>query len=132
MALYWILAFVFAWAITLPGALAKLGVIGHSPLPFMAGVLIGVAPIAAAMIVTARDGKFREYWKSLWRLPRPVWTIAVAFLLPPLMLAITYAVKPIEVSFSGLGVFAVLWLVLRNRLPRALFRPAQVLQVERS
>jgi len=112
MALYWILAFVFAWAITLPGALAKLGVIGHSPLPFMAGVLIGVAPIAAATIVTARDGKFRDYWKSLWRLPRPAWTIAVALLLPPLMLAITYAVKPIEVSFSGLGVFAVLWLVL--------------------
>jgi len=112
VALYWILAFVFAWAITLPGALAKLGVIGHSPLPFMAGILIGVAPIAAASIVTAREGKFRDYWKSLWHLPRPAWTIAVALLLPPLMLAITYAVKPIEVSFSGLGLFALLWLVL--------------------
>jgi len=112
VALYWILAFVFAWAITLPGALAKLGVIGHSPLPFMAGILIGVAPIAAASIVTAREGKFRDYWTSLWRLPRPAWTIAVALLLPPLMLAITYAVKPIEVSFSGLGLFALLWLVL--------------------
>jgi len=112
MALYWILAFLIAWAITLPGALAKLGVIGHSPLPFMAGVLIGVAPIAAAMIVTARDGQFRPYWKSLWRLPNPWWTAAVALLLPPLMLAVTYAVKPIEVSFSGIGLFALLWLVL--------------------
>lgn len=112
MLLYWILAFAIAWAITLPGALAKLGVIGHSPVPFMVGTLIGAAPIAAAAIVTARDGAFRDYWKSLWRLPTPPWTVAIALLLPPALLAITYAVKPIEVSFSGLGMFALLWLVL--------------------
>jgi len=112
MLLYWILAFAIAWAITLPGALAKLGLISHSPVPFMAGTLIGVAPLAAALIVTAREGKFRAYWSSLWRLPRPWWTVAVALLLPPLMLAITYAVKPIEVDFASLGIFPLVWLVL--------------------
>lgn len=118
MALYWVLAFAFAWAITLPAALAQLGIIASSPIPSGLGILIGVAPIAAAAIVAYREGQARAYWRSLWRRPRPAGTVAIALLLPPALLALAVSVRaaigdPVEVTLeAGLAGFALLWLVL--------------------
>jgi len=54
MALFWLLSFVIAWAITLPSALAQNGLIGSTPIPYMAGILIGIAPIIAAAIAAMK------------------------------------------------------------------------------
>lgn len=118
MSLFWILSFVLAWALTLPPALAQLGLIDKSPIPYGLAALIGLAPIVAAAIAAAREKQGKAYWRSLARLPRPGWTALLAILLPPALLAITYAVRsamgdPIKVGFDGqVAVMGVLWLAL--------------------
>lgn len=118
MMLFWILSFGLAWAITLPPAMAKAGVISSSPIPFGFGILIGLAPVAAATVATLRDGRVRAYWRSLGRLPRPTWTAAIALLLPPVLLVATYLASlasgnPIALQLdTDLLTFALLWLVL--------------------
>ena len=117
MILFWLLAFAFAWGITLPPALAQLGIVESSPVPYGIGILIGVAPILAASIAAARSGEGKAYWRSLPRLPRPGWTALLALLLPPALLGLAYLVKsaggaPFQVNLEGLGPFALLWLVL--------------------
>jgi membrane protease YdiL (CAAX protease family) len=111
MQLFWLLAFAIAWAITLPPALAQNGLIATSSVPQSLGILIGLAPIIAAAVAAARAGQGKTYWRSLWQMPRPLWT-AVAVLLPPLLLAIAAATESVAVSTDGLGPFALLWLVL--------------------
>jgi membrane protease YdiL (CAAX protease family) len=118
MALFWLLSFALAWAITLPPALAKLGMIETSPVPPGLGILIGVAPIIAAAIAAAREGRGRVFWRSLGRIPRPGWTALFALLVPPLLLAITSAVRtamgdPIRIALDAqVAVLGLLWLVL--------------------
>ncbi len=111
MPLFWLLAFAIAWAITLPPSLAQNGFIASSPIPFSLGILIGLAPIIAATIASAREGQGKAYWRSLWRLPNLTWA-AVAIFLPVVWLAIAYATESIKVSTEGLAPFALLWLVL--------------------
>ncbi|MFN3960503.1 MAG: hypothetical protein ACK4NP_11375 [Parvularculaceae bacterium] len=48
--LFWIIAFGVAWAITVPLALAQLGVIDASPVPAGLGNLIGLAPAIGAFV----------------------------------------------------------------------------------
>jgi membrane protease YdiL (CAAX protease family) len=118
MLLFWILSFLVAWGLTLPPTLAQLGVIASSPIPYGLAVLIGIAPISAAAVAAAREGKSRAFVRSLARLPRPGWTAVTALLLPPLLLSITYAVRaalgdPIRVAFdSQVAVMGMLWVVL--------------------
>ena len=111
MAIFWLLAFAIAWAITLPPALAQNGLIASSPIPFSMGILIGIAPIIAAAIAAARDHQGKAYWRSLGRLPNLLWA-AIAILLPVSWLAIAYATQSIRVSTEGLAPYALLWLVL--------------------
>ena len=118
MLLFWILSFAIAWALTLPPALAQLGVIERSPVPYGATMLIGLAPIIAAAVAAARARRGLSYWRSLARLPRPGWTALLAILLAPLVLGIAYTVHAalgrtirivfdLQVAFMGL-----VWLVL--------------------
>ena len=111
MTIFWLLAFAIAWAITLPTALAQNGLIGASPVPYMAGILIGVAPIIAAAVAAAREGQGKSYWRSLWKLPNLLWA-AFALLLPVALLLAAQAAHPIRVSTEGLAPYALLWLVL--------------------
>lgn len=111
MSIFWLLAFALAWAVTLPQALAQNGLIASSPIPYMAGILIGVAPIIAAAVAAARQGQTKTYWRSLWKLPSLLWT-AAAILLPVVLLLIAQATKDIRVSTDGLAPYALLWLVL--------------------
>ena len=118
MALFWILSFVIAWVLTLPPALAQLGLIARSPVPSGLGLLIGLAPIIAAAIAAARQGGGRAYWRSLRRPPRPAWTAAFGILVPPVILLIAYAVHrvlgdPIRVALDmQVAVMGLVWLVL--------------------
>ncbi len=118
MLLFWILSFAIAWALTIPPALAQLGLISSSPVPYGVTVLIGVAPIVAAAVAAAREGRGHAYWRSLARLPRPGWTALFASLLPPALLAIAYAVRaatgePIRVALDAqVAMMGLLWLVL--------------------
>lgn len=82
-----------------------------SPIPYSAGILIGVAPIIAAAIAAAREGQGKPYWRSLWRLPNLIWA-SVAILLPVVLLLIAQATQSIRVSTEGLAPYALLWLVL--------------------
>ena len=118
MPLFWALSFIIAWGLTIPPALAQLGVTASSPVPPGLAPLIGVAPIIAAAIAAAREGGGRAYWRSLARLPRPGWTAALALLLPPALLAIAYAVhaargEPIRLHADmQVAVMGLAWLVL--------------------
>ena len=118
MALFWILSFVIAWVLTLPPALAQLGLIARSPVPSGLGLLIGLAPIIAAAIAAARQGGGRAYWRSLRSLPRPAWTAVFAILVPPVILLIAYMVHrvlgdPIRVALDmQVAIMGLVWLVL--------------------
>ena len=118
MLLFWTLSFAIAWALTVPPALAQLGVTGTSIIPYGLAPLIGVAPLIAAAIAAAREGQGRAYWRSLARLPRPGAMALVAVGLPLVLLAITYGLRaawgdPIRVLFDGqVAVMGLLWLVL--------------------
>lgn len=114
---FWALSFLIAWAVSLPPALERLGLLTRSPIPAGAGILIGVAPIIAAAVAAATEGSGRDYWRSLIKLPKPSWTAAFALALPPALLALAYAIhaafgKPIEISGAGLIQFAAVWLLL--------------------
>ena len=118
MVLFWILAFAIAWLVTLPPALAQLGIISSSPIPAGVAVLIGVAPIIAAAVASAREGRGKAYLLSLARLPRPRWTGLLAIALPPAILGIAYLARaasgdPIRVALdTEVAVMGLLWLVL--------------------
>lgn len=118
MILFFILSFGIAWALTLPPTLAQLGLIDSSPIPYGITALIGIAPIIAAAVVAARDGRARAFWRCLTRLPRPGWTALVALLLPPVLLAIAYVVHaasgaPIRIGFDAqMAPMGLFWLIL--------------------
>ena len=118
MLIYWTLAFAIAWALTVPPMLAQLGVTGGSPIPYGLTVLIGVAPLIAAAISAAGEGRGRAYWRSLARLPRRMWIAAFALAVPPLLLLIAQAIhaalgNPIRVAFDmQVAVMGLLWLAL--------------------
>lgn len=115
---FWFLSFSLAWALTLPPTLAQLGAIDSSPVPYGVAPLIGLAPIIAAAIAAGLVGRGREYWRSLSNLPRPSWTALLAVLIPPGLLAISYAAhsaagEPIRIAIDGqVAVLGLLWLVL--------------------
>jgi membrane protease YdiL (CAAX protease family) len=118
MFLFWVLSFAIAWALTLPPALAQLGIIERSPVPYGTTMLIGLAPITAAAVAAARARRGVGYWWSLARLPRPGWTAVLAILLPPLVLGIAYTVhgalgRPIRIALDlQVAVMGLVWLVL--------------------
>lgn len=118
MLLFWVLSFAIAWALTLPPALAQLGLIERSPVPYGITMLIGLVPMIAAAVAAARKRRGAPFWRSLLRLPRPGWTAVVAILLPPLVLAMAYAFhaalgQPIQVAFDGqVAGMGLMWLIL--------------------
>ena len=118
MLLFWTLSFAIAWGLTVPPMLAQLRIIEGSPIPYGVTALIGLAPLIAAAVASARQGQARTYWRSLARMPRPGWAAIVAALLPPAVLAIAYAVhaaqgSPIRVGFNmQVLVMGLLWLAL--------------------
>ena len=96
---YFVLAFVFTWALWVPAALEARGLI--SPLPVPAGFLGVFGPMAAAIVVTALEGG-RAGLRSLlgrvvrWRVA-PVW-YAVAILGP---IVLTLSTMALVVVFGG-------------------------------
>lgn len=114
MILYWLLAFAIAWALTLPPALAQMGVTSSSPFPWQVGVLIGLAPAIAAMIASAREGGARPFLKSVLRPRGPAFVHALGIVLPILALGVAFLVNPaIPIQVDGsLAVFGLVWLVL--------------------
>jgi membrane protease YdiL (CAAX protease family) len=96
---YFVLAFVFTWALWVPAALEARGLI--SPLPVPAGFLGVFGPMAAAIVVTALEGG-RAGLRSLlgrvvrWRVA-PVW-YAVAILGP---LGLTLGAIALHVVLGG-------------------------------
>jgi uncharacterized protein len=96
---YFVLAFVFTWALWVPAALEARGLI--SPLPVPAGFLGVFGPMVAAIVVTALEGG-RAGLRSLlgrvvrWRVA-PVW-YAVAILGP---LVLTLGAVALHVVLGG-------------------------------
>lgn len=117
LAKFWTVAFALAWLLTIPPAVAQLGLIESSPIPAGLGVSIGIAPAIAAWVASRHDGQ-KDFWRSMFRRPSPFWTSVVAIALPPAMLAIAYGVSafrghPIKVELgTHLFVFGALWLLL--------------------
>ena len=96
---YFVLAFVFTWALWVPAALEARDLI--SPLPFPAGFLGIFGPMVAAIVVTALEGG-RAGLRSLlgrvvrWRV-EPIW-YAVAILGP---FVLTLAAIALHVALGG-------------------------------
>ena len=119
MALFWILAFAIAWALTVPTALANLRFIAASPVPSGLGNLIGLAPVIAAFISAAFSGEAGVLARRTIRFRAPLWVWSLALATPLLWLFATIGIRrlagaeSIDVSVSpSLAVFALVWLVL--------------------
>lgn len=80
MALFWFLAFLIAWALTVPAALAQLHFIDHSPVPAGVGNFIGLAPAIAAFIAAGLKGEAKTLAARLvrWRAPASSYFLALA------------------------------------------------------
>ena len=96
---YFVLAFVFTWALWVPAALEARGLI--SPLPIPAGFLGVFGPMVAALVVTALEGGRAGLRDLLGRVVRwrvaPIW-YAVAILGP---LVLTLAAIALHVALGG-------------------------------
>src|SRR5262245_46194400 len=119
MALFWLLAFALAWALTVPAALSAHGLIEPLGIPQMATRLIGFAPAIAALIAATVTGELRTLARRVFRLRARLSLYAVAILLPFALLWLSVAFSPQlgfappKVSFSPelLPLFGV-WFVL--------------------
>ncbi len=117
--LFWFLAFTLAWGLTVPTALAQLGVINRSPVPAGLGNLIGIAPAIAALIASFASGKARALFSRAFRFRAPAIAYVLAVGLPIAWLALAvllrdiFGATPPKVSFDpSLAAFAAIWLVL--------------------
>jgi membrane protease YdiL (CAAX protease family) len=117
--LFWIIAFGVAWAITVPLALAQLGVIDASPVPAGLGNLIGLAPAIAAFLAASLSGGAGRLGARAARFKAPSgsWFLAlglpVAWLIGADALREAHGAAGIDLSISAqLAVFAAIWLVL--------------------
>ena len=114
---FFFVAFALAWLITVPPALAQLGLAQGSIIPQGAGILIGLAPAIAAALA-ARRLQLKGFWRAMFRKPTPLWLGAAALLVPLAILALTYGVSVLRGEPIKLGLgpevfgFALLWLVL--------------------
>lgn len=117
LGVFWSLAFALAWLLTIPPALAQLGMIERTPIPAGLGLLIGLAPALAAWAAARRGGQ-QDFWRSMFRHPSHWWLSVVAVLLPPALLGAAYGLSlyrgtVIELDLGPhLFAFAMLWLVL--------------------
>ena len=105
---YFILAYVFAWAIEIPLALAKQGVI-QPILPPWFHYLVAYAPMLSALIVTwgtqGRQG-IKELWERItrWRMGGIWWVVAFSpLLLGLLVILVMNLISPHKISLSELG-----------------------------
>lgn len=117
--LYWAIAFGLAWAITVPLALAQLGVIETAPVPAGLGNLIGLAPAIAAFAVATMSGGLRRLISRSFRLRAPIGSYFVALGLPVAWVIGASVFRDlsgaegIDITISTqLAVFAAIWLVL--------------------
>lgn len=80
MSTFLLLAFGLAWLVQLPVYAG--GLEGAAALALLA--LGGVAPTVAALIVTRG-----AVWRQTWRGPRPMWALAMGFVLPSALVALS-------------------------------------------
>jgi len=88
---FFLLAFLFSWVVEAPLALKAQG-IWRPSLPFAAHYLAGYGPLAAAVVLTAKDEGRRGLRRLAqrmfrWRVPRIWWPVAFSPLLFYLLLA---------------------------------------------
>jgi membrane protease YdiL (CAAX protease family) len=119
MALFWLLSFGLAWAITVPLAASQLGILEFSLWPAQTAILIGVAPAIAASVSAARSTGMVTLWKRGLRLTGRLWLWGTALSLPPLLLGfrviaarIGLAEAPAIAGGPEIAVFAIVWLLL--------------------
>lgn len=119
MAIFWILSFAIAWALTVPTALAQLGYIENSPIPAGPGNLIGLAPAIAAFVAAAFGGRLKNLTPRIFRFRAPLSSYFLALFIPVAWLAGAYLLRDqlgaadIEISIGPeLAAFAGLWIVL--------------------
>ena len=117
--MFWFLAFALAWAITVPLATNQLGYTQIEGLRFQFGFAIGLAPAIAAIVASAFEKRFKDYWRTAWNPRAPVWLYLLALSLPCLLLAVPFAwaairrAAPPELEFGpDIAAFAAVWLVL--------------------
>lgn len=119
MALFWLLSFGLAWALTLPLAASQLGLIHFTGWPAQAAILIGFSPALAATFAARRGAGIAALWKGALRPRGPIFLWVVALALPVALLAIPVVaaraglVSPPDIfAPPGLEVLAIVWLVL--------------------
>jgi len=116
---FFVIAFVLAWALTVPIALHVQGFIPTRVLPPAAQWLIGIVPIVAAWWVTRGSAERAPWIENSFRLRvAPVW-YAIAIGAPWLIFAVAMMARTATgqalptLSFSPLlAVFGAIWLVL--------------------
>lgn len=87
---FFLLAFLFSWLVEIPLALQAQGIVDLG-LPFAVHTLAGYGPMAAAIVLTARnDGRagLGDIWGRMvrWRVPAVWWVVAFSPLLFTLLL----------------------------------------------
>lgn len=115
--LFWVIAFGLAWALTVPSALAQLGVIDVSPIPAGLGNLIGLTPAIAAFVAAAFSGQTRVLVARTFRFRAPLSSYFLAIGLPVAWLIGTMALRDflsadaVDVAWSmQVAAFATVWL----------------------
>lgn len=119
MAIFWTLSFALAWGLTVPTALAQLGLIDSSPIPAGLGNLIGFAPAIAALVAAAATGRLRVLGSRTlrWRAPASSYFLAIltplAWLSGAFLLRDLLGLEPPAVSVGAqMLIFAAIWLLL--------------------
>lgn len=119
MLIFWFLAFAIAWALTVPTALAQLGIIERSPVPLGLGNLIGFAPAIAAFVAAGWSGRAGALLRRTVRFKAPASSYFLAIATPLAWLLGTIALRdklgasPIDVAISTqLLLFGGVWLIL--------------------
>lgn len=119
VAIFWLLAFGLAWALSVPTALAVHGQPVPYDLPQGAMRLMGFAPAIAAFIAAAFTGRLNELWSRVGTLSAPWPLYGIALVLPFGLLAGSFAwaaydghEAPDLIVNSELAMFAAIWFVL--------------------
>jgi membrane protease YdiL (CAAX protease family) len=119
VAIFWLLAFGLAWALSVPTALAVHGQPVPYDLPQGAMRLMGFAPAIAAIIAAALTGRLRELWSRVWTLSAPLPLYGIALVLPFALLSAAFAwaaysgnAPPKVVLDPQVAIFAGIWFVL--------------------
>ena len=129
VAIFYLLAFSLSWVIEIPQAAAARGLI-HFQLPGAIGFVSPLAPMLAAMLMSAREGRMPEFRNLLGRLLKwrvaPCWYAAVLVGFPALGLAavgLASAVTGRMPDFSANYIHDVFPQFPRNLSPWLLFPP---------